>query len=360
MNAQSAYATVLGRKCCIDFGQYGWVEGFSTVYDSELQPHVIRDGFNGHIAPCALWVSILHDINHSLFDGKLHLHGDDGFQSDCFAHLSNEVVQPRHFRRVVGKDQTLTKFDVSLLANVLYGHHGQVIALLGITDKLVDCFGHLADELLRFQMLLGKGLRGHIRHTFHLELRLISIHSFRQSVGEEEDGGTGKDLCLLKRIFPRWFEADRNVRVAGKHAHACTDEQRSIVASITVIQVPRWQVEHADKEGDEHTVLVHLGNNLVHGCHNAVGHRLANRYRAEDGSGDCHEERGRNAFAGNVANAEEEFLVAEVEVEQVATYILGRCQRGIYLYVVAVGFGGKLLGQHALLYGACDADVSFY
>ena len=65
-------------------------------------------------------------------------------------------------------------------------------------------------------------------------------------------------------------------------------------------------------------------------------------------------------FAGDVADAEEDLLVAEVEVEEVASDLLGRCQGGIALYVVAVGSGGELVGHHALLYGACDAEVPFY
>jgi hypothetical protein len=50
------------------------------------------------------------------------------------------------------------------------------------------------------------------------------------------------------------------------------------------------------------------------------------RYGAEDRSGDCHEEGGRNALSRYVTDTEKEFVVTEIEVEQVTTDLLGRSQ----------------------------------
>ena len=113
--AESADASVLGGKCCIDFGQDGRVEGLPAVYDGELQADIIRDGFYCDVASCALRVGVLHHVDYSLFDGELHLHGDDGVKPDGLAYLADEVVQTRHFLRVVGKDDALAQPDVALL-----------------------------------------------------------------------------------------------------------------------------------------------------------------------------------------------------------------------------------------------------
>ena len=155
-------------------------------------------------------------------------------------------------------------------------------------------------------------------------------------------------------------EADGYVRVAGQFADTGTYQQRGVVTGITVVQATCWQVEDSDKEGDEHVSFVHVGYRLVHRSHDAVGHRLVGRHGTEGRACYRHEERGRHTLARHVADAEEELLVAEVEVEEVAAHLLGRSQRGKELHVVAVLPGGELLGQHTHLYLAGDAQVTLY
>ena len=211
-----------------------------------------------------------------------------------------------------------------------------------------------------FVLPVCKGLGRYVAHALHLELSLVDVHRLGESVGEEEDGCAREDLCFLQGIFPCGPEAHGYVVVAGQFSDAFADKQGCIVACIAVVQVACGQVEHSDEEGDEHVGLVHADHCSVHGCDNFVGLRLAGGDGAEHSPGDCHEKRGGHTFARDVADAEEELLVAEVEVEQVAAHIFGRGQRGIDLNVVAVGPCGELIGQHAHLYAACDADVPVY
>ena len=65
-----------------------------------------------------------------------------------------------------------------------------------------------------------------------------------------------------------------------------------------------------------------------------------------------------DALAGHVADAEEELLVADVEVEEVAADFLGGRQRGVEQHAVLVVAGGELLGEHAHLDVAGNAQVA--
>ena len=177
----------------------------------------------------------------------------------------------------------------TLLLEKLYGHHGQVVALLGIANELVDGFGHPGNQLVGLMLAAVECTAGHVGDALHLELGLVGIHSLGESVGKEEDGGAAVDLCLLQGELPFGPEADGDVRVAGQLSNASADEQGGIVAGVTVMQKTCGQVEHSNEEGHEHVVLIHVGNRLVHDGHDTVGHRLMGRYGAEGRTGHRHE-----------------------------------------------------------------------
>ena len=82
------------------------------------------------------------------------------------------------------------------------------------------------------------------------------------------------------------------------------------------------------------------------------------RNGAEERPRDCHDQRCRHALSCHVADAEEQFLVADVEVEQVASHLLGRLQQTVYLQVVAFGIGRERLGYHGLLNVAGHAQFA--
>ena len=242
----------------------------------------------------------------------------------------------------------------------MYSHHGQVVALLGIAHELMDSIGHTGYQLVGILLLIGQGTDSHVVDTFHLELIVFAIHRLGESIGEEQDGGACEDACLLKGIFPRRHETYRDIGVARQLTHTCSDEQWGVVTCITVVQTACRKVEHAHEESHKHVGLVHVGNGLVHRCHDAVGHGLVSRHGAEGRTGDSHEERSWHTLTRHVANTEEELLIAEIEVEEVATHLLGRRQRGIEHHVVAVVLGGEFLREHAHLYITGNAQVALY
>ena len=83
------------------------------------------------------------------------------------------------------------------LFDILYAHHGQVVALFGIAHKLVDGLDHLVDELVGFLLLGGECSDSHIVDALHLELFIFGIHRLGEAVGEEQDGG-----IVVCRLFP--------------------------------------------------------------------------------------------------------------------------------------------------------------
>ena len=115
---------------------------------------------------------------------------------------------------------------------------------------------------------------------------------------------------------------------------------------IAVAQETGLQVKHTDEQRDEHVQVVVLGQRLVKCLHDEAGLHLTGRHVAEQRARHCHEQRGGDSLARHVADAEDELLVVDVEVEQVATHRLGRHQRPEDVDVVAVGVGREGLGKH--------------
>ena len=203
-------------------------------------------------------------------------------ESHRLTHLLDESRQAWHFLHIIGQYDALAHPYVALLLDILYCHHRQVIALLGITHELVNGIGHLLYEHAGFMLLVHTSTCGYLCDTFHLKLFTVAIHGFGQSVGEKEDGGTDKNLSHLQCVFPRRSETNRNVRIASQRTDAFADEQRSIMTGIAVVETPCWQVKHTNKERDKHMAFIHVGNRPVHRCHDAVRHRLVSRYCSED------------------------------------------------------------------------------
>ena len=121
------------------------------------------------------------------------------------------------------------------------------------------------------------------------------------------------------------------------------------MAGIAIAQPPCRQVEHADEEGDEHIGLVVLTQQLVQYLHDVCRIVYLHRGDTEQRVRLGHDDGRRHALAADVADAEEQFLVADEEVEQVAADLTGWCQRAKDVDVVAFREWWKLLGQHRLL-----------
>ena len=145
----------------------------------------------------------------------------------------------------------------------------------------MDGLRHAAYQLVRSLLLVDQRTGGYLVDTLHLELIVCAIHGLGESIGKEQDGGTRKDMCLLKGIFPGRQEAYRDIGVTGQHTHASADEQRGVMTCIAVVHAACGQVEDTHEEGHKHVCLVHIGYRPVHRGHDAVRHRLMGRHGTE-------------------------------------------------------------------------------
>ena len=121
--------------------------------------------------------------------------------------------------------------------------------------------------------------------------------------------------------------------------------------------MPACKVQDADEEGDEHVALVHLRHRIIHDPHDGGGIVFVGGNGAEKASGDCHHQRCGDALAANVSYAEYKFLVPDVEVVQVSSYLLRRHDRSRHIEVFPLGEGREDLGNHRHLYGTGDAEL---
>ena len=67
---------------------------------------------------------------------------------------------------------------------------------------------------------------------------------------------------------------------------------------------------------------------------------------AEQRTGNSHKHGSGNTFTTDIANTEEELIVANIEVKKVATYCLGWCQRTIDVNIVTLRIRRESLRQH--------------
>lgn len=105
--------------------------------------------------------------------------------------------------------------------------HGQVVALLGISDEAVDGCGHVCDEALGGSVLTEVGqLR---QDPFLLEQFSVAPGGFRQSVRIQEEGRTRRQSRFLLGISPVRDDSDRSCCRDDSHVFvgfSCPSVQR--------------------------------------------------------------------------------------------------------------------------------------
>ena len=79
-------------------------------------------------------------------------------------------------------------------------HHGEVVALLGVTDEGVHGIGHDGDELLGFVLLLVQCIYRRLFSALEREEFVRRILRFGQTVRIEENSRAGINERLLLRI----------------------------------------------------------------------------------------------------------------------------------------------------------------
>ena len=118
------------------------------------------------------------------------------------------------------------------------------------------------------------------------------------------------------------------------------------MARIAVAEMARLQVKDTNEHCYEHVHLVAVAHRLIQGLGNDMWFWNMGRDIAEQRTCHSHEHRGRNTLTTDIAHAEEELLVTDIEVEEVTTNGSGRCQLAVDINIVALRIWWERLGQH--------------
>ena len=191
-------------------------------------------------------------------------------------------------------------------------HHGQVVTLRSILHKCLDGSLHRGYHLLWRHAVTALQ---HLHGPLHAELVTHRTTSLRQSVGIEEQRLAGSQRHRLLLVAEVIEYTDRQVgryrqTLQLQAVSSLPQTNRHIMTGITVAQMSRRQVEHADEQRDKHVRAVILARHLVDGLHNTVGVFLTGRCHAEQRVNHRHDHCRGHALARHVTDAEEEFLVA--------------------------------------------------
>ena len=114
------------------------------------------------------------------------------------------------------------------------------------------------------------------------------------------------------------------------------DDQRSVMTGVAVAEFAGRKIQNTDKEGDEHVLVVLLGEGVVHLDEYLVRLLHMRRNRTEERTDGCHHQGCRNTLAADVADAEKEFVVTDVEVIEVAAYLLGGTYHAVDIQIRTV------------------------
>ena len=143
------------------------------------------------------------------------------------------------------------------------GEDSEVVALRSFAGELFYALLHHLHDLFGTH---AAGTGKLVQHPLFAVLRVGVVLRLGQSVGVEEQGlsvGHVRDLRLIGKAA---HDADRQVgqyvdhllRVIGVYQH------RRVVPGVAIPQGAVLQLEHADKEGDEHVLVVRFGDGVVH------------------------------------------------------------------------------------------------
>ena len=104
--------------------------------------------------------------------------------------------------------------------------------------------------------------------------------------------------------------------------------------------------QYAQKRRHEHTSIISFCQCIVKGLGNKMWFRSMWRDITKQWTRHGHHQRGRYTLTRNIADTEEQLLVANIEIEQVSPHILSRQQHTIDIDVITLRIRREGLGQH--------------
>ena len=132
------------------------------------------------------------------------------------------------------------------------------------------------------------------------------------------------------------------------------------MASITIGQVSGLQVEHTDNHGDKPSGIITVAQGCVDAAHHALGALLLIGEGAEEIAGDGHQQGCGNTLSRNVTYTEVEAVVADKEVVEVASHLLGGCHRAIDINVLTFRKCRISLRYHGHLYITGNGEFALH
>src|SRR5580704_9266282 len=152
------------------------------------------------------------------------------------------------------------------------------------------------------------------------------VERFGDAVGVEDEGVAGVDGLFAQFAVPLFEDAeDGGGGVEAVDGIVAAEDERGRMAAVDVAEAAGGNVVVGEKERGERAVGRVLREKLVDGAQNIFEAIVGDgALAAQVGLQICHEQRGGDAFAGNVADDEPEAVEAEIEkVVVVAAYRAG-------------------------------------
>ena len=165
-------------------------------------------------------------------------------------------------------------------------------------------------------------------------------------------------FLFLERHFGQ--DSKRQIRNNIQQTLGVRKNQGCIVTGIAIFQMAVGKIQDSAEECNEHVVLIHLGHTLVHYRNYLAWTVLMRRHGTEQASGDSHYQRRRNTLAGNVSDAEDEFLIPDEEIVEVSTNFPCRNKGSTHVDVMPFREWREDLGDHGHLYVACDLELTLH
>ena len=118
------------------------------------------------------------------------------------------------------------------------------------------------------------------------------------------------------------------------------------MAAIAVFQKSCFQVVRSNKQCDKHAGVVLIGQSLVHLTHDTVRFIHMGRDDTEQTTRHSHHQGGWDALSRYVADTEEELIVADIEIIEIASNGLGWSQTAVDINVITIWIRWEDLRKH--------------
>ena len=229
--------------------------------------------------------------------------------------------------------------------------HGDVVLLLGVRPGVGVEVGEDAVDQLGAAGVVGDALL-EAREAEHLAVGVVRLDD---AVGVQEQGVAGLEHGLLLLVGHAGHEAERHAAGAQLVRAVGGLDVGQVVAGVGEAEVAGLGVEHAVQAGDEHLLRHVRAEVLVDALEHLPGVDQPLGRGAQHAAGGGHDERGRHALVGDVADDEADPALGQRDdVVEVAADLARGPVVGRHLPARELG---ELLGEEVLLDQLGDLEL---